>query len=238
MFGLWRKKKPLVYSHWYALFPDCRMAVSEFYDSVLADLERREIPGLDARRINFFEGGILTQRRSYLRMRRERIVFDVCSAPFGTAWFFSCRVAEIPFVLRMWELLVMAGILFGMFMLYPIVFGPFWGAVVFGVSVVGALVLLNTFATTATTNLDAVLIRIPVLGTLYELFVRRNQTYYREDTRAMYGHVVNAVVVAKVEEMAAAHGIEKVDLHNISDPASPRTFLEKLAEVFAGERKR
>ena len=33
----------------------------------------------------------------------------VCSAPFGTAWFFSCRIAAVPFVLRIWELLVIIG---------------------------------------------------------------------------------------------------------------------------------
>ena len=233
MFGFWRKKTPLVYSHWYVLFPEFESSASDFYDAILAELEKREIPGLDAKRVNFFEGGILTRRRSYLRMQRERIVFDVCSAPFGTAWFFSCRIAEIPFVLRIWEILVLAGLLFGLFMLYPLVFGLFWGSIVFGVSVVGALVLLNTFAATTTVNLDSVLLKIPVLGTLYELFVRRNQTYYREDTRAMYGHIVNAVVVHQLEQLAAEHGIEQVDIQNVSSPASPRTYREKVAEVFA-----
>ena len=232
MFGFWRKKTPLVYSHWYALFPDFESSASDFYDAILADLEQRKIPDLNARRINFFEGGILTRRRSYLRMQRERIVFDVCSAPFGTAWFFSCRFAEIPFVLRMWELFVLAGLLFGLFMLYPLVFGLFWGSIVFGASVIGALALLNTFAATATENLDSILLKIPVLGTLYELFVRRNQTYYREDTRAMYGDIVNSVVIEQLELLAAEHGIEQVDRHDVSNPVSPRVFREKLAEVF------
>lgn len=233
MFGLWRNKKPLVYSHWYALFPDFESSASDFYDAILADLGERLIPGLNAKRINFFEGGILSHRRSYLRMQRERIVFDVCSAPFGTAWFFSCRIAEIPFVLRLWELVILAGLLFGMFLLYPLVFGLFWGPIVFGVSVVGALALLNTFAATATVSLDSILLKIPVLGTLYELFVRRNQTYYGEDTRAMYSHIVNAVVIARLDQLAAKHGIEKVDRHTVSNPVSPPTLLEQLAGAFA-----
>lgn len=231
MFGLRKKKNTLVYTHWYALFPDFRSSSSEFYDSVIEDLEAREVPGLDTRRINFFEGGILTQRRSYLRMERERIVFDVCSAPFGTAWFFSCRIAEIPFTLRLWELIFIAAGLFGLFLLYPLVFGLFWGPIVYGVSILSALVLLNTFAATATKNLDTLLLKVPVLGTLYELFVRRNQTYYREDTRAMYCDVVNAVVVAKLEELAAANGFDNVEFHAVGDPVSPRPYREKLMEL-------
>ena len=128
---------------------------------------------------------------------------------------------------------MLPGLLFGLFMLYPLVFGLFWGSIVFGISVVGALVLLNTFAATTTVNLDSVLLKIPVLGTLYELFVRRNQTYYREDTRAMYGHIVNAVVVHQLEQLAAEHGIEQVDIQNVSDPVSPQTYREKIAGVFA-----
>ena len=40
------------------------------------------------REIEFAEGGILSGKRQYLRLRRERLVFDICSAPFGTSWFF------------------------------------------------------------------------------------------------------------------------------------------------------
>lgn len=198
---------------------------------MIDDLNSRQIPDLDAELINFFEGGVLTQRRSYLRMERERIAFDVCSAPFGTAWFFSCRIAEIPFVMRLWELVVLLAILFGLFFLYPLVFGLFWGPVVYVLSIASGLVLLNTFATTPTKSLDAVLLKIPVLGSLYELFVRRNRTYYREDTRAMYCQVLNSVVASKIEELAAANALGDVEYHSIDDPVSPRQYREKLMEI-------
>ena len=96
--------------------------------------------------------------------------------------------------------------------------------------------LLNTFATTMTVNLDSVILKIPVLGSLYELFVRRNQTYYREDTRAMYSHTVNSVVVEQLERLAAEHGIEEVTRHEVRPPVSPRSFGEDRL-VFLGIRE-
>ena len=130
-------------------------------------------------------------------------------------------------------MLVAAGVLFGMFLLYPIVFGLFWGPIVYGVSIVGGLVLLNTFATSATKSLDSVLLKIPALGSLYELFIRRNQTYYREDTRAMYCDIVNAVVSNKLNELAATNGLGEVPYQSINDPVSPRPYHQKLIETLA-----
>lgn len=57
-------------------------------------------------RVEFSEGGLLSAKRTYLRMTRERLVFDICAAPFGTAYFFSCRFAELPAEVKLWQLLV------------------------------------------------------------------------------------------------------------------------------------
>ena len=40
-------------------------------------------------------------------MTRERLVFDVCAAPFGTNYFFSCRFGEVPVVVQAWEILAL-----------------------------------------------------------------------------------------------------------------------------------
>ncbi len=58
--------------------------------------------------IDFAEGGTLLSKREYLRMTHEQLVFDICAAPFGTAYFFSCRFAQIPAVVQPWELFVFA----------------------------------------------------------------------------------------------------------------------------------
>ena len=98
MFGIWKSKKTEVLKHWYVLHLDFDTITSEFYQAIEYDLKARELTGLEISRIEYAEGGLLSAKREYLRMRRERLVFDVCAAPFGTSWFFSCRFAEIPVV--------------------------------------------------------------------------------------------------------------------------------------------
>ena len=95
MFGF-RHKRAEVLSHWYSLVPNFNSASKEFYEAVEKELKERQVPGLDITRAEFAEGGLLSGKREYLRMTRERLVFDICAAPFGTSYFFSCRFAEIP----------------------------------------------------------------------------------------------------------------------------------------------
>ena len=51
-------------------------------------------------------------------MTRELLVFDVCAAPFGTAYFYSCRFAELPSQIKLWQLAVLLIGLVGSFALF------------------------------------------------------------------------------------------------------------------------
>ncbi len=64
-------------------------------------------------------------------------------------------------------------------------------------------------------DLDATLIKSPVIGPIYERWFRK-ETYYREDTRIMYREIVDAVVKAKVEEVTGAKGIKLVRFNEFS----------------------
>src|SRR5580698_1510296 len=105
MFGFFKKSADVI-DHWYALDPGFNLSTKEFYDGIEKELKTREVPGLEIFHVDFAEGGVLSSKREYLRMTRERLVFDVCAAPFGTAFFFSCRFAQIPAVIRLWQLFV------------------------------------------------------------------------------------------------------------------------------------
>src|ERR1700722_18754499 len=107
MFGF-KSRKADVLSHWYTPVPSFSASTQEFYTSLEQELKAQEVPGLEISRVEFSEGGILSDKREYLRMSRERLVFDVCAAPFGKAYFFSCRFAEIPAVIHLWQLLVLS----------------------------------------------------------------------------------------------------------------------------------
>ena len=101
----WVRGDPEILDHWYALVPNFQTSAQDFYALVEKELAARKVPGLDISRIEFREGGMLSAKRGYLRLRRERLVFDVCAAPFGTAYFFSSWFAEIASVVKLWEAL-------------------------------------------------------------------------------------------------------------------------------------
>jgi hypothetical protein len=210
MFGLWKSRKVDVIEHWYALLPDFQSSTPEFYQSIEDELQNRQVPDLEISRIEFSEGGPLSPRRQYLRMRRERLIFDVCSASFGDSWFFSCRYAEIPFTLRIWEILVMLGVLLVVHGIYAAVFGMMWGSIVFAVTIIAVIFLLNSVLAMGLYSLDAKLLKIPVLGAFYEVFLRRN-TYYREDSRLMYCDLVDGIVRGKIQEVADVGDVRKVE---------------------------
>jgi hypothetical protein len=210
------KSKAEVISHWYVLVPEFNTSAKDFYEQVERALKHQEVPGLESFHVEFAEGGILSAQREYLRLTRERLVFDVCAAQFGKSFFFSCRFAEIPIVVQLWQLLVVIlaflfvvpyslSLCFRIFgMSAPVVWFLGWS----GLLVLGIYVLRNAIAL-GLKDLDAALIKSPVVGPIYERWFRKI-TYYREDTRLMYCDVVDGVVKALVEETTGKHGIKLI----------------------------
>lgn len=210
MFGLFRGNVPVVLDYWYVLIPDFETSTSKFYEAVGKELDRRKVPNLEVARVLFPEGSVLSARREYLRMRRERLLFEVCSASFGTSWFFSCRFSEFPlrFGLRHLLILLLVGNL--IWSAHQYAFGLFWGSVVFVATIVGLVFLLKGVVPLGLYDLDHRIMRLPVIGPFYEIFLRPN-TYYREDARIMYCDLVNQVVRGKVEEFAGRQEAKKVE---------------------------
>ncbi len=209
MFEFFGPKKADVVEHWYALIPGFSTSGKEFFTDIEKELKGREIPGLDISCVDFAEGGIMSSNREYLRMTRERLVFDICAAPFGTAFFFSCRFAQIPAVIRLWQLLV---VLMATLMVVALAFrylGLILGAFFLMAGFVFLIYTLRNAVAMGLKDLDATLIKSPIFGPIYENWFRK-ETYYRHDTRLMYLDTVNAVVKAKVEEVTGAKGIKLV----------------------------
>lgn len=214
MLGIFGAKKVEVLSHWYALVPGFNTSTKDLYVAIEKELKTRQVPNLQLSRVEFAEGGFLSDKREYLRITRERLVFDICGAPFGTAFFFSCRFAEIPVVVQLWQLLVLACAL-GFFAVFSFtifvkVFGllaPFLWPLAFIAFFVLVIYAMRNAAATGIKDLDATLLKIPVLNAVYAAWFRR-ETYYREDTRLMYCDTINDVIKATVEEVTGAKGIK------------------------------
>lgn len=235
MFGWFRRRKPIVHQWWYVVLLDFEASTEELYVAIEQDLAAREVQGLDLSRIEYAEGGILSAKRAYLRMQRERLLFDVCSAPFGTSWFFSCRFSEKPLTLRLYHLLAMLLLLGAFWFSYVQLFGFVTGNVMFGATFLGIILAMVCAVPFGFHDMDAALLQMPIVGAFYEILVRKD-TYYRQDTRAAYMAIVNSIVRARVEEVARARGVEKVDFVE-EKPQEQPSLWELMAMWWKGSQK-
>lgn len=177
MFGFFEKKKADVLCHWYALVPSFNTSTKEFYEAIEKELKDRQVPGLEMFHVDFAEGGVLSAKREYLRMTRERLVFDICAAPFGTAYFFSCRFAEIPAVIQLWQVIVLL-LTFGIciplsFVICVKIFGmlaPFVWPVGWIAFIILTIYVMRNAVALGLKDLDATLIKSPVLDISKEAF--------------------------------------------------------------------
>jgi hypothetical protein len=207
MFGQSKPKTAEVLHYWHELVENLQMSPQEFYVAVEKALADRKVPGLEAARVQFAEGGLLSAKREYLRLTRERLVFDICAAPFGTSFFFSCRYAELPLVITPDSVMAMLFIVALIFWGFTHLWGFFLGALALLALLIAATSFLRNVVSLGFPDFDAWLIKQPGIGAIYEVLFRKD-TYYRQDTRVMYLDTVPAVVKKIYEELTAAKGIK------------------------------
>ncbi|HEU6448895.1 MAG TPA: hypothetical protein VFV23_10710 [Verrucomicrobiae bacterium] len=177
----------------------------DFYSSVEKKLADQKIPSMAISRVEFAEGGLLSNQRQYLRLMRERFAIDTCAAPFGTHFFFSCRVVYVPALIRLWHL-------WAVFSFFDLVG---WGLITlmgFTYAMIAMVALMFSIAAVfrnagAFTDLDTMLLKIPVVSTIYENWFRM-ETYYRIDTRTLYKTVLPDMIHKAAEEVCSEKGLK------------------------------
>ena len=195
----------------------------EFYAQVESKLADRKIPGMDISRVPFAEGGLLSDQRIYLRLMRERLCIDTCAAPFGNIFFFSCRTVHVRALVRLWHILAALAFFFAVAVLLIIPLGFIFGIIaVIGLVFALAGVLRNA-STGGFSDLDTILLKIPVIAAIYEDWFRVD-TYYREDTRTLYMQLLPPFIEEIAQEMCAAKGVK---LERQFQPTPPVSDLNK-----------
>jgi len=239
MFGLSSPERAEVLSHWYTPVPNFNASADEFYGAIEAELREQKVPGLEIIRVEFSEGSVLSDKRTYLRMTRERLVFDVCAAPFGSNYFYSCRFAEFPVNVSFLALAILLG--GGLFIFYEAVqLLGFINTCLLGTAILAfGIYALRNLVSLGLADVDAALLKLPLFGPVYQRFFRK-ETYYREDTRLMYLTIVEGVVKLLVEQETGAKGIKLLtqweygpilgELYKPS-PLRPRNQSEPADEV-------
>jgi len=205
VFGFENKKGEILDS-WILFADSFSFPPREFYTALEHEMETRKIPSMKISREEFGEGGLLSDKRIYLRLFRERLALYTCAAPFGTGYFFSFRAVYVPALVRLWHILAFL-LFFGVIGGLLLSLLGFTFAVVALVALMFAIAAVFRNATaTCLSDIDTLLLKIPVVSTFYENWFRED-TFYRIDTRSLYLHQLPEIVRRLAEEITAAKGV-------------------------------
>jgi len=167
-----------ILSHWHKLFEGFQESPQRIYDLLEEAIEKRKIPDVKTSRIVYPEGGALSAKREYLRVRRKEHTFDICAAPFGTGFFISWWLGKGKRL--SWLLITLLVIL--MLPILPILI---------------PLIILVPFL------LIPILLPIAIVVWLF-----RRVTYYRIDTILMFQDSVHSAVLEVIDQATEGKGIK------------------------------
>ena len=196
-----------VFTHWGAVLPGIHFSAQELYARVEKEIRAREWPGVEFLRAHHTEAGLLSHKREYLRVLRQRQVFDLCAASFGKDYFITLREAEIKAQLTLATLLIFLVALLIILSACLSTFGMMGGAIGFGLLLATGLFLLFNVLRMGLTRLDGLLMRTPVIGPIYETWFRRSTTYFQHDTRVVFLKLMDDLVKSRVDEETSARGV-------------------------------
>jgi hypothetical protein len=187
-----------IISRWSTLIENLQASPMEFYASVEKAIEKRQVPGASTSRVDWHEGGPLSAKREYLRVSREKLVFDICGAPFGTGFFVSSWLSEAPFRFEIWQ--IIAGII------VAAILGRIAGFFLFLFVLAAIFIVFRSIASRGSQDLNLKILGIPIIGPIYEILFRPI-TYYKLDTESMFQQAIHNSVMEVVDEITKAKGL-------------------------------
>lgn len=88
------RDQQIIYRHWHHTFDNFSYSPQDFYDGILKNIENRKMPEVKTSYIEYSEKKLFGYNRRYFRVELDNYVFDICAAPFGTAFFVSYWFVE------------------------------------------------------------------------------------------------------------------------------------------------
>lgn len=206
-----RNPDGLVLSNWHTLLEDFSTSSQEFYAAVEAAIRQRKLPEISISRVRFSEGGIASPEREYLRVQRNRIAFDICSAPYGNGHFFSWWLAKIPAKYGLFKVLALIVGVIGLFwFLAYLLRGSCLGALlsiggfIIGVPVV--LLLLGMGVHQGYFGDEEWVLSVPWVGYFYTV-IFNPVTYFRLDSAMMFRDSVRNGVNEVINDLREQKGL-------------------------------
>lgn len=81
-------------AHWDSIVP-LHVSPLQFYAMIEHAIGHKDLPDVVMSRAFWQQGGWLSSRRQYLRVRRKRLAFDICAIPIGDSFQVSWWLSEI-----------------------------------------------------------------------------------------------------------------------------------------------
>lgn len=193
-------------AHWAKLFEQFNYSPREFYTLVEKNLDSRKVPGAGAEFRILPEGGILSPERLYLSVKRERLLFLLCAAPFGTGFFVSSHLLDYRSEANLFDYLVAIALLCGIGFGFGARYGLIPGLFTLGLLFTLFWSLFRKAAAAGGEWLDDNFAELPIIGPIYEALFRPD-TYFRRDAAEMFRQAVHNAVMQSVDEMTTAKGV-------------------------------
>ncbi len=202
-----RQNEQLAY--WCKFFSGVSYSPKELYEAVVKNIQALELPGLEVGQVLIAQGGPFSPERLYLQLRRERLIFEVCGAPFGNGFFVSSRLFDrrkVPTFFDYVVLFFVLNLLAGCTVPLGYRYGWVWSVIAFTGIIAVAWTLMRLAAMQTLAWLDRVLSDLPFLGGFYERIFRPD-TYYRQDLNNSYRDAVHVAVMQAIDEMTKQKGL-------------------------------
>ena len=93
--------------------------------------------------------------------------------------------------------------------LLTVLLGPLFAVIAFVTFLFAVAAVFRNAGSTAFSDLDTLLLNVPVVATIYEDWFRV-ETYYRIDTRTLYQTILPGLIRAAAEEVCGEKGLKLV----------------------------
>lgn len=200
-------KRNRLLSYWNHLFDAPLCPPREFYSEVDENLVNRNVPDLERGAFLMRERNALSKKRLYLQMRRERLVFEICAAPFGNGYFVSSRLFDRRKVASWWDYVIFWGFMFAVYQYLVAQTDVFIAIVLIGFLLSSLWSTMILASTNTIKWLDERLYVMPFIGPIYESWFHP-LTYFREDQNNMYREVVHRAVLETIDSVTAEKGLK------------------------------
>jgi hypothetical protein len=201
-----------VISHWHHSLEDFNTSALDFYRAVEETLKTKEAPAVTTSRVDWHESSVFSAKREYLRISYGRFSFDLCAAPFGKDFFFSWwLVKRGPDMAMMFGCLGVIAVPIVLLISIQIA-GFVAGIILFLVLLAAGFGWVVNAARSGIGMVEDTILAIPVLGALYNRFLKP-VTYYSTDSRMIFeesvhrivlDHVATLLTVSKLPPLSAA----------------------------------